>query len=416
MILTSENRILTKNGKPIESKVNSLSLEVRGTQFPDPHPTSISKYFRLRISDNSIVTVNWGDGATSVHSNLDVPGRSNLTWTPTGSTTPGSGGAADVIQPHIYQDSHSGKRTITFSFENFSKLEKLESVGTFLEGAITSDINYAKGLKVLTFSAARGITSFPADLTKMESLEELNLNMAFAETLSKIPDSFFDLNLKTFEANSIFDLSDKISSNLFKLNQFGRLERLGLSASNITELDETFGELADTLVILRLDGNANLQHIPGIENFSKLELLNLPLGYLIDCTNLARLKTLWHHNSNVDYSDMTTKWKGLVSLTLLQNLNSSLNTVAKTDNFIALFYQLVTENASILPNQAPAPYPNRFRNIAWGAGPSTQVIQFTGSKVAPEGYVQGVSNGTPTTSGERVYVLQHQYGHTITHA
>lgn len=66
----------------------------------------------------------------------------------------------------------------------------------------------------------------------------------------------------------------------------------------------------------------------------------------------------------------------------------------------------------MIDNGAALPYRNRFRNIAWGDG--TKALN--GSKVAPTGYVQGISNGSPADQGQKAYVLQNQYNHTITHA
>lgn len=82
------------------------------------------------------------------------------------------------------------------------------------------------------------------------------------------------------------------------------------------------------------------------------------------------------------------------------------------DEYVDNMYALVVQNGSITNNSGQfIEYPNRFRNISWGHG----TLSFTGAKVAPAGYVQGVSNGTPANQGEKVYVLQNQYGHTITH-
>lgn len=411
MILTSNNRILTVNGKVVERKVNTFSFQTSGTQFPMRVGTQTNAYFQLSMIGSQSVWIDYGDGVVEKHSKADVVGRTYLAWTWNGQTTVGMTVAANVIQPHIYEDGNSGVRLITLRFEDFSQITTIRFNVMLAQGAISPDILYATNLTVLWFDRTQGITLFPRNLTPLNNLEQLTLNNYSTTIQTALPDSIFDLDLNYFDGVASFDLSDLVASNLFKINQWGaKLTTLRLDSCSITQFDETFAELIN-LQDLRITGNA-LTEIPnGLENMIELTVLYILPPEMPDFRNLNKLRLLWLQRTTLDLSTIPILWTGLFSLQQLVIFQSFINTNSRFNEFIGYFYTLITTHGSITPNGSPAPYPNRFRNISWGHS----TLSFTGAKVAPTGYTQGVSNGTTTTIGQMVYVLQNQYNHVITH-
>lgn len=416
MILVSENKILTVNGKVLQRKVNTLYFETSGEQFPKSNSINQNDaFFQIDTLDAQKIIINYGDGIIETHSKSDVVGRTALAWTKKGETVAGMSDVRNIIQPHTYLDGNIDKRVISIKFEDLSKLTSLRANSILLYGSLTPDILYATELNILYIKGTRNLTSFPLNLMTLSKLRDIILIDVMPTILMKIPESFFHLKLSRFTASGLFDCSDMIASNLFKLNQWSTtLTILDLSMNNIIDLDDTFSELTK-LTDLRINNTNNsslIRNPPGIENFSNLTVLYTYLTELFNCDKLDKLKTFVIANPTLDISNLAVLWRGLKSLNQVGSMVNFIGSTARFDQFIDQFYILCTTNGNILPNASPAPYPNRFRNIAWGGG----TLSFTGAKVAPTGYVQGVSNGTPINQGQKIYVLQNQYNHVITHA
>ena len=411
MIYTSENKVLAYNGQIFTLKINSLSFEVIGAQFPEWVTYTSVSGFRFSSTVPQKVQVNWSDGNVTTHEMKLRGGVYEIGWTQNDEYNINAN--ADTLQPtYVYQDSNTGSRIITFSFEDITKLVDFSDTYIRIWGAFPNDIIHAVNLEALRLNTTGGITSFPENLTTLRKLKEIQISRIGVGIADKIPDSFFELPIESFITVATFNLADPISSNLFKVNQWkNTLVRLDLEGSLITEIDETFSELTN-LTRLGLYNNSFTGFPPEILNLTNLN--HFRFGFLStvqnisfpDFSSLDKLETMLFQGQMI-LSEIPTKWVVLEKLKTIQSVNQmTQNTTVRNDEFISYFYQLVTENASITPSAD-----NKFRNMAWGLS----IFQFTGAKIAPDGYVQGSNNGTPTTSGQRVYVLQNQYGHTITH-
>lgn len=401
------------NGKAIENKITTLYFQVRGSSFPNWTDASSSSVFSFISYIRQSVNVNWGDGNLDSYELTPGAGYYQAGWTQDGLPNTRIG-ASNVRPSHTYTDGNSGVRIISFSFEQISELSSFWSYNILFEGAFPSGISESKKLTQIILNNPKGLTSFPYSLSNNKFLRIMSLSNISPSKSNKIPDSFFELDLRELNISSSFNLSDKIASNLFKLNQFNSLEKLLAESCNIYEFDSTWGELI-TLKELRLVGN-NFSNFPiEIEGFVNLELLYINVtgtgNSFIDFSNLSKLRAM-NIYGNFILSEITTKWTGLVSLTSIGVLQALLST-NQYDLFIDVFYELCTTNGAITQSAGNfgGIYPNRFRNISYGFSS----YRFTGAKVAPTGYVQGVSNGTPNTQGQKAYVLQNQYNHTITH-
>lgn len=414
MIRIVENKVITVNGKVGVVKNNSLTFQVKGTQFPNYTGSNLGNGFIFRSNISQKVTVNFQDGVIEQHE-LKVDGTNySIGWVQDGGSSliiP-----ANQAPKHTYIDGNSGVRFLTFTFEDISKLVQINISNVLVGGAFPVDVKDATALTELIVNTTNNITSFPPDLRGLNNLQSLTIARAYPTKPTKIPDSFFELDLVQFASTGSYDLSDLIGSNLFKLNQFKNLKTLSLATCNIVELDSTFSELTN-LETLLMDGNFFLVFPTQIEGLTKLKDLRISFDSsqsdisFIDFSNLNKIIQM-RIVGDFNLSEIPLKWQGLTSLVTIIEIKQFIKTNAKFNEFIDAFYTLCTTNGSITAGGSPAPYTNRFRNISWGDGS----LSFTGAKVAPAGFSLGVSNGTPANQGEKVFVLQNQYNHTITHA
>lgn len=413
MILTSEGRILSINGSAIIRKANTLTFNVEGLKFPNFSFATTSNGFLFLSSISQKIIANWGDGLSEVIQMKATSGNAfGAGWTQNGVAS--TYVTASVLQPvHDYADRIDKARVITFMFEDLTKLIAFSSNYILLNGSFPVDLLRASSLDSLIISAPKNMTTLPG-LSENKKL----LNVSFSEysdvKINRIPDTFFDINPKSFRGTRTFNLSDKIASNLFKINQWTKLEVLDLEGCEIVEFDSSFSECVK-LVDLRLGGTNNFTSFPEeITNFVDLVVLYIRVNGVntsfIDFSFNNKIGTI-SFSGDFNLTEIPTKWVGLKSLKTIGVFQAFVS-LSKFNQFIDLFYELCTAQGSVLPNESGAPYPNRFRNISWGHGTYT----FTGSKVAPNGYIQGVSNGAPINQGQKVYVLQNQYNHVITHA
>lgn len=422
MILEIDNRIVCLNGMVAERKSTGFSITIDDVGFPILNGSGQSAFgvrskkpIRMTIEAGedsfyfeSVVPTSFVSGpiyGLSITSNgLYIPGFDNTTNT-------------QIYETVMFSSQSAGTRVITFVFEDYGEIEELFFDRFNFYGAFPNEIIGAEKLRFLRVSNVNHLTSFPTDLSSLVNLREIRLSN-LGLTYDKIPDSFFELDLTIFRAENVFNLADPISSNLFKVSFWKNLEYLELGGSYINDyFPEDLIENPEKVTNLRLNSNTWSDLPERLALFTNLRVLywgtivsTEPVEWF-DTSNLKSLSLLIVRG-NVRLDNLANDWEGLVSLETIQNIDTWEGVSADSSTIINSLYELVTNEASILPNGAAEPYPNRFRNMQYGRA----TFIFTGAKVAPDGYIQGVSNGTPTTPGQRIYVLQNQYGHTITHA
>ncbi len=414
-----DGKIAKVDGKFSFRKANTISFSVDNAGFPISNAIG---HGQLAIESKKPISIVITDGINNypLTSNQLFGSRYRLSITSDGNTIDGfnTGASSGFFGLINFVNPVAGTRTISISFQNPKDITVIRLVQFNLYGAIPDEIKIFKNLEELQFNVLRQVTSFPTDLSALINLISLNLRIISPLKFDKIPDSFFNLDLKNFQAASVFDCSDEVSSNLFKINQWTNMLNLDLRDNDIDYLPNDWQSMANTLNTLRIDGNNYTDFPPALALFPNINRLDFGInngGVRQPWFDLS----LWNDLSifylygDVGISDISTAWNSLFSLSIISNFDRWINNTVDFDTFINQFYTLCITNGSITNNSGEfATYPNRFRNISWGEGS----LVFTGSKVAPAGYVQGVSNGTPSNEGEKVYVLQNQYGHTVTHA
>lgn len=418
MISTSENRVLKISGKFIRNKVKTLSFTVRGKYFPldagnqNAPVLSPGAYFAFDSKKPNSVVVSYGDGVFETYIfREESPGLWRFGWR-------GSSQGPQPYDPavHTYTDNRSGNRIVSFEFQDLEAINYNPIIGCVLK---TTPIEWIfTQIENIYMTAVLDITDLRIISPKTRKIDIGQ--SVFLEKLLLIPNQWFECKFVNYaDFNGGFNFSDVISSNFFKINQWKELQILYLNNCNVKSLPlDSINELQE-LKQLGLYGN-DLTEIPTVGNLPNLFLLELTRNPITNpnIPNWNDLKDLraiyWNFeyplsNVRLDFSTIPQHWSGLYSINLI---DAFWRDNSHFDEFINYFYELVTDNGSIAANGSAMPYPNRFRNIAWGYG----TLSFAGSKVAPAGYSQGITNGNPVNQGQKAYVLQNQYNHVITHA
>lgn len=97
----------------------------------------------------------------------------------------------------------------------------------------------------------------------------------------------------------------------------------------------------------------------------------------------------------------------------LFDVNNSTHSQQRSDDFVDSFYKLVTEWDQITMTSVAS---DNKRNQFYGLQVSMYSAQYpngnqrpSGTEQAPEGFVKGLSNGSPATPMEKIYVLKNNY-------
>ena len=413
-MLYKSGNILIKSGTTyFKQVVKQLTFQVEGDRFPIRTAGGFGECY-FRFSQNVDVTVNYGDGVVNTYSTVgSIPKFGYRTNAVDDSNV-------EELAPHIFQDGETGLRNITFEFSNLSALTDIYFQYCQLSGNFPVEVVFANNLKEITLNRTNRLNAIPNEVVNIPSLEIYGVNNAFLVPPTSIPSGLFNSNLEELNVSGTI-LTDNASSNFFLINQLSdTLTNFQAVGSQIEELPNELFECT-LLDDLRLTNN-NFQKVDERLN----QLVNLRRLYfgdvdvsvddsLPDFNNLINLSILnIQHNdtsgSGFNYSDIVTNWMGLKSFQSFQSFNAFCRTDAQLNAFIPSWYQLITENGFLDPSSQAAidsGYPNQFRSISWGHSSLTVDSPI----VAPSGFVQGVSNGTPTTNGERVYVLMANYSH-----
>lgn len=423
MFYSIDGNIVKLEGGFPQRKINSLTYQAKGSWFPrsfynysDETTNTISGPEELVFESDTpnAITVSYGDGTVVTREfELQPSGRYRIGYDLGDETLDW------VIPQHSYSDNFTGIRNIVFEFEHPETLNGISSRFVLLHGSLPSEVNSFGNLKKLLYLRSMYISTIPDSIP--DSLQNLTFSSVFIEKPKKIIDSVFSSSIEVLGISNSYDLSNIVSSNLFKINQLkNTLYSLSAEGVDMVALPDSIRECI-LLSNLRISNNKFTEIPPQLNSLVNLSRLyvgsdsgtatntDLPLW-----DNLTKLSTIFIQFDNLDLSQIPSKWKYLFSLNYLLQFKHMVTTNQRFDEFVEHFYTLCTNEGNITQdaNAFGGIYPNRFRNISWGHSS----LAFTGTKQAPTGYIQGVSNGNPVNEGEKVYVLQNQYGHTITHA
>jgi hypothetical protein len=413
-------KIVSVENKFPENKVNTLTFQVQGTQFPD-HDLGFNNpnnwaYFDSPTTNS--VSVNWGDGVNQVFEFGSFQQNYRIAWTGNGEGETFRFPQDTLAGRHVYEDGNQGLRTITFTFRDLSKIEALHFNYTRLYGNFPKEIGQAKLLNEFEITNSKFITSLPESLIKNTNIKIFIFNRSFPEPLDKIPVGIFGNKVVQLGADNSFNLSDKISSNLFRIGELSEtLENLEFFNCQINYLPDSLS-LCQKLGYLRLDNNF-IKNPEVLESLFNLGFLIINVEYfengLFETTNLKKIRffSSKYLTENL-ISEIPLKWTGLKSLKSLLVFNLIVINNPLFQTFIENFYILCTENGFLDPSSTEAQntgFPEQFRDISWGGGDDWFTV--TNTIQAPSGFSLGISNGTPANNAEKIYVLVENYGHTV---
>jgi hypothetical protein len=402
-------------------RVNMLTFQVEGSQFPNFSTGDINNnrnYFWFDSLVENSVTVNWGDGVTEVF-NFSSDGNPDfrIGWTGNGQET-SRGITGDVLAGrHIYQDSNTGLRTITFEFNDLSKIFFNDVSQTILNGIYPDEIGAASALNRIRLFKSTKLIGLPQSLSNVSGINSIALSDTFITPLNVIPDSFFSNPLTNLTVAGSFILTNPISSNFFKINQLSdTLEFFQASQCEIVVLPKELGECTK-LEDLRINGNSiiNPEVVESLLNLTRLYISTDPTAELFETDNLNKITNLSLRDMQPDQiNTIPQKWTGFKSLKTFTVFQFIIQSDTSFDIFINAFYELCTTNGFLNPASTQAVntgFPEQFRDISWGD--DSDWFTLSDPIQAPSGFSLGISNGTPANNAEKIYVLVENYGHTV---
>lgn len=417
--------------------LNTIELEVYGKRFPnfylnDEVPDTVSDAIKNVLLNSPVLYIEFED-EISASKGVTVIFNDGHTTT----YTPQVG--SKVIQfgytsgnNHTYQDSLSDWRIITIKFNgNIDNVVRYDS--RYIRGRnIIPQLWKMVNLNNVTVTEAKGFIEFwaegkpydgfstiPSELLKLINLKTFfvdNSLLAGSIVTRSIPIGLFNTSLEvlSYGGNS---LSDVATNNFNKLPLLSTtLRELKISSSGLTL--QSFPSNWDSNVSLRtvwfhgFNGtNSNIGKLL-IPSLSLFYIISNNLGDPNDSNNWldiplnSELVTLQIYGSLNDTSKLPSNLQNATKLKYIFFGHSSIPLLKTTEQVTAWWsswYPFIVANAS-MDEYAPD---QKFRGITF---------DFRGGVVdtpieAPNGYIQGSSNGTPTTLGQQIFVLSNQYDH-----
>jgi hypothetical protein len=410
------SKIVSVENKFPEKKINTLTFQVKGTEFPDTPYSFLSELSFESNLPNSVV-VNYGDGNSVVKEFVQSGNEYKVGYRYDGNSSNAFPDNAR-IENHTYTDNNSGPRFITFTFQNAEDITKIYFNTVVLIEALPKELNFFKGLKTININRAYELSSLDFEISK--NLEAFNLSTSVITPFNFIPDSIFQSNLSNLGISGAFNLSNNLTSSFFKINQLSNtLTTLVISNTFNQELPIEVSSL-NKLTNFQSLGNPYTEMQSVINDISSLKTLyhgsdlSQPME-LVNFNNLNVLGTLLLSFQQIDFSTMPENWSGLKSLFRFVVFRDMVRTTQKLNEFTENFYILCTENGFLDPSSTEAQntgFPEQFRDISWGD--ANDWFTFSDPIQAPSGFSLGISNGTPANNAEKIYVLVENYGHTVT--
>ncbi|BAV09410.1 hypothetical protein SAMN05421788_101846 [Filimonas lacunae] len=176
-----------------------------------------------------------------------------------------------------------------------------------------------------------------------------------------------------------------------------KLASFNCNATQWTKLPDRLNDLSPTVISLGITYCANLK------------------AWATDLSNLPNLATLILNGCT---AFPTTLPSYIGNLTKLKTLNYNgvfplTRTAGTVDELIQSWYEYVVNNVSLTDSNTVPFRGMKFDLRALDVVNNPNSVQIPeGTYQASTGFVQGSNNGTPTSSLERLYVLEKNYGHT----
>lgn len=382
-----------------KNPIPSIDLEHESQFFPPMNTHSIG-WMRISTQKTNIVYIDFGDGSPiysqSFSGLLSIP----------------------VNSLHEYETIERRMTRIWFEYPQLVTQFSLSWAAFIGNFPLNLGLYNLKQLGIIQTL----FNTFPIDFLGGD-FRRLNLNRVTNMTITYIPEWITKSRIQDLSIHGGIELDNDATDSIENLMDIQDLETLSLADTKITDIPSNFKD-KDTLRRLFL-GNNPFTEITQNVNDCK-QLTEISFGYHGDYWTAqgSNLFTSW----GIGVSDMpnltTLRWAycthisdvaptGLETATNLKTLDgrNCYDTELRINNFIDSIYSLVTMYASMSTGNT------LLRQVNLNVGYITFVDLTTrpsGLYQAPSGYSQGVSNGTPESQMEKIYVLVNQYDWTIT--
>jgi hypothetical protein len=322
------------------------------------------------------------------------------------------------------------------------------NIGRVMDSGIPLWIVNSNRLQMINLSGSVDLSGDPVskNLDKINNLKDslTSLNLSSAKINYKIPETFtelyklsnLDLGGNPIGVQMPDNLTDLTALKVLSFNnarfpfadvervieELPVLETLDISASNYTSAYDISDDNYNVITIIiggQSWGAGNPP--PFINKLKALKSLQLYrpgsglLTELIGWGDFSEIVTLEDLRlpRNTNLTTEIPIWFGsLVNLKSML-ISASFQNTGGINSFVNNFYELVVANASMSIGNT------KFRQMiidAYGTSTLDQAnsTRPSGTYQQPAGYVQGSSNGTPTSPMEKIWVLTNQYNHSWT--
>lgn len=255
-------------------------------------------------------------------------------------------------------------KQVKVTFDNPEAITRFDATSWWLRGNLSTAIDILTDLVTLSLGNNK-LDSIPANIINLNNLETLSLSSS-PSLGGVIPNFIFGISsLKSFSFNNntLGSLTYE-EANYTRLPEFVNLETINFGSNGFTELPSFVFD------------------IPSIINVTFI--LSTTVTDASIPANASSATTWRFYNSTV------YRTKSLINA------------------FIDSLYLLIITNAAI-SGSSSLPFRGMNINISNNALP-------TGVFQQPSGYSAGVSNGSPASQQEKIWVLVNQYGHLVVRA
>lgn len=364
-----------------------LAYVVGGT----PHP---SGHFSFTSSVNNTVYMEHSDGSIV---SADFTGGVNLKNMPAFNRDYGS----------------EATRTFKIWFKIPNKITSFSMGLVTLHGDLPKTLPYYN-IRRLLLSAISYFNDF-SNSYPPSYLQKLLLTWVTNDTLKEIPEWILKSRIEILVLGDGFNLSNLATSKLERvieikdIETFYRMGPLNDVPSNFKDISTlrcinimSFTEITQNInnckqITMLLYAYTNNFGDRGSSNFANIGISSWGVG--IGGMNLTHFSC---HYSLVCPTTLPTGLKECPSITYL-GFGNCFQTVGRIDEFINNAYDTITQGASMSVGASP------LRNIRLELVINNLGARPSGTYQQPSGYVQGVSNGTPASQMEKIWVIVKQY-------
>lgn len=428
-----------------DTSTSSLTFTVREDRFPmhsnkvdpshvpDPVVSNGDFNRNLLISSSKpgYVNVDWGDGTKEqfplvkqnggnyrvIFRTLDIEYRKNpdaTTWW----FLKEDGSQYIPIPYHRYEDSSEKIVTMSFTGEIDGALE---FGGIYLDEWPVMDMPDLRRLYAVWTRIENGDIPFDR-IGRSVNITDVQLGLLSHKGIwSNWPEGLLKLkDLKYFGCNSVFNFADDPDSNWREMSVWTKLYDFNFNWNNIPKYVPYFNQIpAISISII-----SNRDNIPTFEEVDKVGDDKLSVTFIDNGSSwkddlvrgkLNKIQTTYLTSGTIPV-DALPDW--FYEVREFRHLNASdnrgrfVNTQIRMDTFVNTMYDATTGwEQSTMSQTAKDGKRNQFYGLTIGLydAVTPHTIRPTGTYQAPEGFIQGQSNGNPTTPMEKVYVLAHNY-------